>query len=257
MECRVSAFSRTGGREQNEDACGYVEKDGVVCCVLADGAGGHQGGEVASRICVQSVLDEVLTGPHVSTGTLNNLLHNAHQAVLHQQAADPALADMRSTLVVLLFDPVHGAAVWGHIGDSRLYLLRRGVIHMRTRDHSLIQSMIDSGMIAQDDAHNHPDSNVLFASVGLPDAFQPTVLEAPFVIQNGDAFLLCSDGVWGAVNDAIIEQCLGGAVSSDDWLHHLEEKVSMYATSGSDNYSAVGVWCGDAGDFLRTVPVSP
>lgn len=255
MECRVSAFSRVGGREHNEDACGYIEKDGVVCCVLADGAGGHQGGAVASRLCVQSVLGEILADPDVSIATLNRLLHNANQAVLRQQEMDPTLADMCSTLVVLLFDPVRRIAVWGHVGDSRLYLLRRGVIHTRTRDHSLVQSLVDGGMIPQVDAHSHPDANVLFASVGLRDAFLPTVLESLFALHNGDAFLLCSDGVWGAVDDAVIEQCLAGAVSSDEWLHRLEQKVGTRATSGSDNYSAVGVWCGDAGDFLHTVPV--
>lgn len=255
MECRVSAFSRAGGREHNEDACGYVEKNGMACCVLADGAGGHEGGEVASRICVQAVLDEFIIAPEVSTEALNGMLHNANQAVLRQQEAEPELADMRSTLVVLLFDPYRRAAVWGHVGDSRLYLFRNGAIHLRTRDHSLVQSMIDSGMIRRGEEHGHPDSNVLFASAGLKDEFLPSLLEAPVQLDQGDAFLLCSDGVWGAIDDAAIERCLRGAGSSDQWLHCLEDKIGAQVVPGSDNYSAVGVWLGDASDFLYTIPL--
>jgi serine/threonine protein phosphatase PrpC len=255
MECRVSAFSRTGGREHNEDACGYVEKNGAVCCVLADGAGGHQGGEVASRICVQTVLDEFVAAPDVSAAALNRMLHDANQAVLRQQDADRQCADMRSTLVVLLFDLYRRAALWGHVGDSRLYLFRSGAIQLRTRDHSLVQSMIDNGVIRQGEEHGHPDANVLFASTGLRDEFQPSILETPVPFDQGDAFLLCSDGVWGVIDDAAIERCLGGAVSSDQWLQCMEEKIGTQMVPGLDNYSAVGVWFGAASDFMQTMPL--
>lgn len=255
MECRVAALSRTGGREQNEDACGYVEKGGVVCCVLADGAGGHQGGEVASRMSVQAVLEDFIAAPGVSIEALNRMLHNANQAILRQQEAEPALADMRSTLVILLFDPGQGLAVWGHVGDSRLYLFRNGAIHFRTRDHSLVQSMVESGMIRDGETQGHPDANVLFASVGLRDEFLPTVVESSLQLEPGDAFLLCSDGVWGAIDEQVLERCLGGATSPDEWLHCLERILGTRVAQGSDNYSAIGVWLGDAGDFLHTIPL--
>lgn len=255
MECRVSAFSRVGGREQNEDACGYVEKDGIVCCVLADGAGGHQGGEVASRVAVQSVLDDFLTGPEVTPTALSRIMDNANRAVLRRQKDLPVLSDMRATLVVLLFDPARSCAVWGHVGDSRLYLFRGGTFHLRTHDHSLVQSMVDSGMLSQGDAAKHPDSNVLFASIGLQDAFTPTVLDAPYALCGGDAFLLCSDGVWGAVEESSFQLCLHHASDSDAWLKCIEQKVSTNVTEGSDNFSAVGVWYGDAGDSMRTIPL--
>ncbi|HZW19958.1 PP2C family protein-serine/threonine phosphatase [Noviherbaspirillum sp.] len=256
MECRVSAFSRVGGREHNEDACGYVEKDGIVCCVLADGAGGHQGGEVASRVAVQSVLDDFLTGPEVSAAALSRIMDNANRAVLRRQEDLPELADMRSTLVVLLFDPARSSAVWGHVGDSRLYLFRGGAFHLRTRDHSLVQSMVDSGMLSQSEAARHPDANVLFASIGLQDAFMPTVLDAPYALCVGDAFLLCSDGVWSAVAEDGFQQCLHSASDSDAWLRCIEQKVSAGVAAGSDNYSAVGIWYGDAGDFMHTIPLA-
>lgn len=254
MKCRVAAFSRTGGREQNEDACGYMEKDGVVCCVLADGAGGHRGGGVAARLCVQSVLAGFETRPEVSVPAVSTLMHQANQAVLLQQETDTALSDMRSTLVVLLFDPAQATAAWGHIGDSRLYLFRAGALHLRTRDHSLVQSMIENGLCREEEAHSHPDTNVLFASVGLPDEFLPTIVDAPLSLQEGDVFLLCSDGVWGMVEDGAIERSLALAYSLEDWLSRLEQKVGATVRPGADNFSAIGVWCGEVGECMRTVP---
>lgn len=254
MECLVSAFSRVGGRERNEDACGYLEKDGVVCCVLADGAGGHRGGDVASRICVQTVLEEFVRKPEVSTTVVSDMLNSANEAVIKQQREDATVNDMRSTLVVLLFDATRRIAVWGHVGDSRLYHFRNGAISLRTRDHSLIQTMIDSGLVQEDDVKKHAERNILIASIGSSDAFQPSVLAMPLPLNDGDAFLLCSDGVWNLVEDIDIEQSLGRATSSENWLLDLENLVSPRLGKGSDNYTALGIWCGEVSENMRTIP---
>lgn len=254
MECRVSAFSRVGGRERNEDACAYIEKDGLICCALADGAGGHRGGDVASRICIQTVLEEFERAPEVSTIALGTLLHQANEAVLREQQRDPAVGDMRSTLVVLVFDPLSQAAVWGHIGDSRLYYFRNGALAARTRDHSLVQTMIDGGLLTEEEAQTHAERNVLVASIGSVEAFQPSVLGTPCKLNDGDAFLLCSDGVWGLLEDIAFEQSLGRAASSEEWLVYLEELIAPRVQRGSDNYTALGVWCGEVPDNMRTIP---
>lgn len=254
VKCTVSAFSRPGQRERNEDACGYVEQDGIVCCVLADGAGGHGGGDVASRTCVQSVLDTFASRPEASPDMVACMLQDANEAVLRRQESEEPLASMRSTLVVLAFDLARRIAVWGHVGDSRLYLFRNGTMHMRTRDHSLVQTMVDSGMLQPEQAQDHPDSSVLFTSLGLRDAFQPETLDTVYPLCDGDAFLLCSDGVWGTVPDIEFEQCLGNASTAQDWLCCIEQKVNVRLHPGSDNYSAIGVWCGDVGDNMRTEP---
>lgn len=254
MKCRVSAFSRIGRRERNEDACGYIEHNGVVCCVLADGAGGHGGGDVASRTCVESVLDQFAACPEASAGAVDRILHHANEAVLCRQGSDESLADMRSTLVVLIFDPGRRTAVWGHVGDSRLYLFRNGALHLRTRDHSLVQTMVDSGMLLPEQADGHPESSVLFMSMGLRDVFQPEVLETSYRLDEGDAFLMCSDGVWGSVQDSALGECLSRASNPDGWLCCIENKVNAQLHEGSDNYSAVGIWCGEVGDNMRTEP---
>ncbi|HJV52267.1 MAG TPA: protein phosphatase 2C domain-containing protein [Noviherbaspirillum sp.] len=245
MECRISALSRVGGRERNEDACGYLQENDVVCCVLADGAGGHGGGDVASRVAVEAVLREFVARPEASVDTLAALLRGANDAVLQQQGSDPGLADMRSTLVVLVLDTQASCAVWGHVGDSRLYLLRHGATHFRTRDHSLVQSMVDGGLISAEEALTHSERNVLIASIGSQESFQPSVVERPFPVAEGDAFLLCSDGFWGLLDDAAVESALMETMSPEEWLDRMEQSISTQIREGSDNYSAVGVWCGD------------
>lgn len=245
MECRISALSRVGGRERNEDACGYLQENGIVCCVLADGAGGHGGGDVASRVAVDTVLREFLAKPQASVAAVSALLCQANNAVLQQQGSDPELADMRSTLVVLVLDTDALCAVWGHVGDSRLYLLRHGATHFRTRDHSLVQSMVDGGLISAEEALTHSERNVLIASIGSQESFQPRVIERPFTVSEGDAFLLCSDGFWGLQDEAAIEDALMEVVSPEEWLDRMEADISTKIRDGSDNYSAIGVWCGE------------
>lgn len=245
VECKVSAFSRAGGRERNEDSCGYLQEKGIVCCVLADGAGGHGGGDVASRIAVDTVLREFAAGPEASVAALEGLLCAANTAVLKQQVSQPELADMRSTLVALVFDTAARIAVWGHVGDSRLYLFRHGTTLFRTRDHSLVQSMVDGGLISAQDAPTHPERNVLIASIGSQESFQPSVVERAVTIKDGDAFLLCSDGCWNLLDDTAIENALMESASPDAWLNRMEELVGAKVREGSDNYSAIGVWCGE------------
>ncbi|HEX7633757.1 MAG TPA: protein phosphatase 2C domain-containing protein [Noviherbaspirillum sp.] len=245
MECKVSAFSRAGGRERNEDSCGYLQEKGIVCCVLADGAGGHGGGDVASRVAVDAVLKEFAARPEASASALESLLCAANAAVLKQQAGQPELADMRSTLVVLVFDPASRTAVWGHVGDSRLYLFRHGTTLYRTRDHSLVQSMVDGGLLSAQEALTHPERNVLIASIGSQESFLPSVVERAVTLKDGDAFLLCSDGCWNLLDDIAIENALMESASPDAWLNRMEELVGAQVKEGSDNYSAIGVWCGE------------
>ncbi|MBP6816024.1 MAG: protein phosphatase 2C domain-containing protein, partial [Burkholderiaceae bacterium] len=142
MEIHISVLSKLGGRERNEDACGYWSDGGPICCVLSDGAGGHGGGDVASRIAVETVLRQFSVAPGCSPGMVFSLIDQANRDVISQQGNSNDTADMRATLVVLVFNPTTLEAVWGHIGDSRLYCFRSGFVVNRTKDHSLFQSMV-------------------------------------------------------------------------------------------------------------------
>jgi PPM family protein phosphatase len=242
---RVSVVSRVGGRDRNEDACGHWSSpDGAFCCVLSDGAGGHAGGDVASRTAVDLVLRSFADRPQCAPNRVAGLIAEANREVMLEQSRNARVADMRATLVVLVCDQRASQAVWGHIGDSRLYCLRGGFVLSQTKDHSLFQSMVDAGFADPARSRGHPDRNVLTGSLGSDDGLVPDVLASPLGLKEGDAFLLCSDGFWDFLDEARIEAALQRALSPEAWLAELEQIIVAGLRRGSDNYSAIAVWFG-------------
>ena len=127
MKFSTATLSYTGGRKINQDACGFLETpNGATCWIMADGLGGHGGGEVASELAKKEILRTFEQQPEVSLQAMQNGILNAQNAILSQQAASEPLKRMRTTLVVLAADS--HKAQWAHIGDSRLYFFRRGVL---------------------------------------------------------------------------------------------------------------------------------
>jgi serine/threonine protein phosphatase PrpC len=244
-DLRVSVLSRTGGRSRNEDACGFWSDGDRGCYVLADGAGGHGGGDVAARIAVETVLATFAAGPVVSPRSVSVLISDANDAVMARQRQDASVDDMRSTLIVLQVDAVSRSVIWGHLGDSRLYRFRDGRFVGRTRDHSLLEDMIESGLLATGSAGRAVDRNVLTGSLGSVDTFFPAVIDTLVELREGDAFLLCSDGFWDHVDTTAMERTLAESSMPDAWLVRMEEAILPRLRTGSDNYSAVAVWFGD------------
>jgi serine/threonine protein phosphatase PrpC len=239
LMCDAAELTRSGGRDQNQDACGSERVGRATCWVLADGLGGHRGGEVAARRAVAGALEAFREKPEVSRATIARMVARANQAVLDAQRENPALARMRSTLVVLVADLQH--VVWGHVGDARLYRFEGGRLRHRTRDHSVVQALVDAGEITPRDQATHEDRNRLLRVIGDPAGVEPTTPAGPERLRQGDAFLLCSDGLWEAVSDLAMEIDLAGSASAAGWLERLERRVSMRVGPGSDNYSAVAV----------------
>lgn len=240
----IAVLSRTGDRSVNEDACGYWQDQGPACCVLSDGAGGHGGGDVASRLCVRQVLAGFAAQPELTAANVARLLDDANHAVVDAQRAGGSQVDMRATLVMLLIDPATGQAIWGHAGDSRLYWLRDGRVRQRTHDHSLFQSLLDAGFVTEAQREGHAGSDILTTAVGSLDAFRPEFEDEPVTLADGDAFLLCSDGLWRTLSDAFIAGTLDVSDSPQDWLEQLAARVQGDAVPGQDNYTALAVWCG-------------
>jgi serine/threonine protein phosphatase PrpC len=244
----VAACSQTGERPYNEDAVRAAAHGGRAWAVLADGAGGHQGGAVASDLVARLIALELQAAGTLSPRQLDGAVGAAHQAVLERQRADGALAEtsrMHTTAVVLWIDGAAARAVWSHVGDSRLYVLRGGRIVHVTRDDSVVQEMVDAGFLSADEARRHPRKNQLLRSIGVAEGFAPHTLRRPWPVRDGDAFLLCSDGWWDALPDGAIAGTLARAASVDDWLQRMEAAVRAAAVPGQDNYSAIAVWVGD------------
>lgn len=234
----LAAVSQTGRRECNEDAFGYWEGAGSLVAVLCDGAGGHGGGQTASRAAVTYVLEAFALHPEVRGDLLRRLVQGANEAVLAQQVAGTLTADMRTTIVVLLLDLYSGAALWAHAGDSRLYRWHDSRLLGHTRDQSLDQRLRDAGLTGSAAVPGQ-----LTSALGSPEGFEFEVVDLPQILSSGDALLLCSDGLWSAVDDLAIARSVIGCSSAQAWLASLEEAVQKAERPDQDNYSALAIWC--------------
>nr|WP_241018228.1 protein phosphatase 2C domain-containing protein [Paraburkholderia sp. Tr-20389] len=251
-------MSDRGGRQRNEDAVGDWSSDRLYYFVVADGAGGHGGGDVASAIVVDSVLADLryLTVAELPpTGQrLVSAIRHANANILEEQArGDAALKDMRSTVVLLAIDCELRTAAWAHCGDSRLYCFRGGQINVQTRDHSLVQDMVDAHLIEPGEARRHPRRNVLLTALGTPGELAIDGLDGTFSLLDRDAFLLCSDGLWEYVDEMCMREALDEAATPDAWLHALAARVRVTAPARHDNFSALAVWIVDPEDTQSTV----
>ncbi|QSN64227.1 MULTISPECIES: PP2C family serine/threonine-protein phosphatase [unclassified Caballeronia] len=250
MQLQTASVSDAGGRSRNEDAHGQWRHAALFACVVADGAGGHGGGDTASRIAVETVLAELariaqagvaLTGPN-----LLRVLLRANDAIIDAQEHDGKLAQMRSTAALLGIDEAAGHASWAHCGDTRLYCFRRGATVVQTQDHSLVQSMIDANLLEARDVRSYPRRNVLFSALGTADDLDIAVSTEPFPIADGDAFLLCTDGFWEYLDESVMIDSIGRVPTPAAWLDLMVEHLRESARPGHDNFTASAVWVGDA-----------
>lgn len=231
----TAIVSRAGGRAYNEDACDY--RDG--CWVLADGLGGHGGGEVASRIAVDTVL-RTLKHRTPTSAALKQVVQTANQALHAQQQTDHRLAGMRTTLVILAVD---GAmALWAHVGDSRLYHFRNGELASQTEDHSVPQALVKAGELRSADIRHHEDRNRLLRTLGADENPRPAVLPTPTPLASGDAFLLCTDGFWEYVTEQEMEVTLAKSATPEDWLQLMTTRLLTDAEPDNDNFTAMAVF---------------
>ena len=212
-------------RDGNEDA--YLNDAPLFA--VADGMGGHQGGEVASRLALETL--EVLFKR--GRGTLADHLREANRAVFDRSSRDAAVAGMGTTLTAAVAEA--GRLRLAHVGDSRAYLLRDGRLRMLTEDHTLVQRMVERGEITEQEADVHPHRSVLTRTIGTePDVqIDEGVLDA----QDGDRILLCSDGLTGMVADEQIERILRDAAEPKDAVRELVRAAN--AAGGVDNITVV------------------
>jgi serine/threonine protein phosphatase PrpC len=250
MQLQTANVSDRGGRSRNEDAYGQWRHAALFASVVADGAGGHGGGDAASRIVVDTVLEEltrVAAAGVALTGTaLLRVLLRANDAIVDVQEHERDLAQMRSTAAVLGIDEATGLAAWAHCGDTRLYCFRRGATVVQTQDHSLVQSMIDANLLDTRDARSHPRRNVLFSALGTADELSIAASDEPFPIADGDAFLLCTDGFWEYLDESVMIDAIGQAQTPVAWLDLMVAHLREAARPGHDNFTASAVWIGDA-----------
>lgn len=241
MEIDTCYRSETGDRLRNEDACGYWQSAAMGCWVLSDGAGGHGSGDVASRLVVSTVLQAFSARPEVSGAQARALLEAAHAAVIAEKTSGSTRDDMHATASLLLLDLTSQSACFAHVGDSRIYHFRRGKILSQTRDHSLVQQMVDAGYGDASLLRSHPKRNLLTSAIGASGVIELGVSQQPVAVQPGDAFLLCSDGWWEYMEEAEMEETLGRWQAGPRWLDEMAAIIARKGRVRHDNYSAICV----------------
>jgi len=226
-------------RSHNEDSIAADAEIGLA--VLADGMGGYNAGEVASGIAVAMISDEMkklLGGAETEAGSAEDLLSEhvarANAAIYQAAQSQPQYSGMGTTLVVALWHDNKMAV--GHVGDSRLYRLRGETFEQVTRDHSLLQEQIDSGMITREQARFSQNKNLVTRAVGIDAEVETEVHTYP--VQPGDIYLLCSDGLSDMVTDEDIQLTLSSLQAN---LSLAAEQLVQQANDngGRDNISVI------------------
>ena len=245
----LAILSRQGGRSYNEDACGHWHSERHLCCVVADGAGGHGGGDIASKLAVQHIIEQFAAAPLARPDEVHDLLQDTNASVIRHRADGAAQAHMHTTVVSLFIDLVQGLALWGHAGDSRLYVFRDGQMLAHTRDHSVVQSLVEAGLLQPDQMRTHPRRSELLSALGTEaEHLHITTASKPWHLHAGDVFLLCTDGLWEYVNEVELSASLTRAANPQAWLSALEQLVLRHAAEADkathDNFSAITVWVG-------------
>lgn len=196
-----------GDSSINEDFAGSItNKNGLQAFALADGLGGHGGGDIAATLAVEAVLDTVSETNDATVSLLEKCFVQAQNLVLENRSNSGRRREMKTTLTVMLADK--DKILWGHIGDSRLYHCRKGKIKSCTMDHSVAQLLVNSHKISRDEQCHHEDRSILLRAVGTPwsttTGFQTDC--KGIRPRKGDTFVLCSDGAWEWVVDQRLAQ---------------------------------------------------
>jgi protein phosphatase len=236
---RVGARTDVGRvRSGNEDS--FMVQDPLFA--VADGMGGHQGGEVASKLALEEL------GRVTEVRDLADTVREANRAVFRKASEDPNLAGMGTTLTAIMGD---GAGIRvAHIGDSRLYVLRDGELTRVTTDHTVVERLVEEGRLTPEEAEMHPQRSILTKALGVDQEADPD--DELVELEPGDRLLLCSDGLTGMIDEARIASILQ---SHDDPQAAADALVdAANEAGGQDNITSVVIDVLDAGEEAATAP---
>ena len=214
-------------RELNEDTFGYHDN----LFVVADGMGGHQAGEVASAIAVETILKADLTGD-IKTA-LQKTLETANRAILKEAEGKNELDGMGTTVAILYLESERAFVT--HIGDSRVYYHSGNNLKQLTCDHSLVFELVKSGEITLEEAKIHPQRNILTRALGSNETLETEIIEIQ--VSPGDKFLLCSDGLTNSISEPLIKEFMSREEDPESIVNHMINTANELG--GSDNITVV------------------
>jgi PPM family protein phosphatase len=246
LRVEYADISLLGGREENQDRVAVVIEKHAGLLVAVDGMGGHAHGARAAQVTQQVIVDAFAHVPQPlfdPLGFLHLTLGHAHAEVVKLGAQLPLEQRPRATCAVCLIQ--QSATWWAHVGDSRLYHVRGGVILTRSRDHSHVELLLREGLINAEQAHNHPMRNFVECCLGGDPILPDMTLSRRRPLRPQDVLLVCTDGLWGTLKDAEIASELSGAGDLREKLMTLGERAIQRAGAASDNTSAAALrWLG-------------
>ncbi|PJA99170.1 MAG: serine/threonine-protein phosphatase [Ignavibacteriales bacterium CG_4_9_14_3_um_filter_30_11] len=228
--------SRTGlKREHNEDHIGVFEVDGGLLIVVCDGLGGNQGGEIASKLAVDIINEEFKNMSKLGViERIQRSILKANDTIIQESSEDDNSNGMATTAEVLFLKK--DFAYWGHVGDSRIYSSRKEKLQLLSKDHSLVQRLIDEGYITLKEAENHPNKNIITRALGDNNVLEVDLSKMKLKKKENNRFLVCTDGVSGVLTNNEIEILINNSN-----LSNIADKMSQLIEErgAPDNYSFV------------------
>jgi serine/threonine protein phosphatase PrpC len=246
MKYQITQYSLRGARRANEDRVGYAERDNAVIMAVADGLGGHRGGDIAAAILVQTLTHafQTVRQPLIERPSVFLALGilQAHHAIIARGRKSRPAIEPRTTCVACLVQ--NGYAYWAHVGDSRLYLFRQNRMLLRTQDHTTIEHFRQEGLLTEKEMVEHPQKSHLLNCLG--SHLMPTIsVGEETLLQPGDVLLACTDGLWEAFAPEEIARYLKAA-ALDEAVEEMLLAATKKMKQSCDNVSAVCLRWDDA-----------
>lgn len=247
MKVDSAELSLVGNRQENQDRVSILTDTDSLLLIAVDGMGGHAEGERAAEVTVETLRRAFLDVSRPvfdPQGFLTLALGKAHEAVV--AIAPDAAMDHRPRATCAACLVQDGNAYWGHIGDSRIYHIREGTIHERTRDHSHVELLLREGLISEKEIKDHPMRNFVECCLGGDVPLPDMSISGRKRLSPDDVLVVCSDGFWsGLQDDDFIQAINDGAQSLEDALRSLGETAVANTAPYADNTSAVALrWLG-------------
>ena len=240
MKYEIGQVNRLGNRSSNQDRFMAMETDEGVLLVLGDGMGGQACGEVAAQLLIDTALKvyhAAIRPIESPRELLRDILIKAHQEILaFGQSQEPPVTPGTTGVLCLIQE---GQAVWAHVGDSRLYIFQHGLPLYRTTDHSYVEQLYQKGEISRWEQDTHPQRNQITQCLGCRTSPPKVSLSNTVTLKPGDIVLLCSDGLWGPLDDAQMGAQLRDGEPMDDLLNEMAEKAERLSYPRSDNISGL------------------
>lgn len=226
-------------REENQDAgIAWLGEGDELAVIVSDGMGGHDSGREAAEIVVRSCLEAIRSRAAEDWETVFRKAVGTAQAAVLESARGSSGRSMGATAALAVVDGLSTAPCLhvAHVGDSRVYLYRGRSLYRLTADHSLVGQMVRDGLLREEEAFGHPDSNVIQRAIGQEKPLEPDVQE-PVPLDPGDVVLVCSDGLHGALPDKLISEVLGRSKSAEGIC---EDLLAAALGAGSQDNVTIG-----------------